>query len=161
MGSVTTTSRCNKQIRLRFPCSRKLQFSNSTQGYNKGLIGLAGREGGCVTANHTTTSHANSTQVTCPPAHVEYAGDFDKGLFSVSLKTVQFTDTFDSSMYMHVNGPSKADLSGICLVLDLARQVHDNLLFELPPGCKLHSGSAPEAVFQNLIPLSSYPASMG
>jgi hypothetical protein len=25
-------------------------------------------------------------------------------------------------------------------------------LFELPPGCKLHSGSAPEVAFQNLIP---------
>jgi hypothetical protein len=35
------------------------------------------------------------------------AGEYyDQGLFSVSLKTVQFTDTFDSSTYIHMNGPT-------------------------------------------------------
>ncbi len=54
--------------------------------------------------NHPTISYAISAGVICPPKHVGCAGDFDKGLFSVSLKMVQFTDTFDSSMYIHMNG---------------------------------------------------------
>ena len=58
---------------------------------------------GCVTANHPTISYANSAGVICSPKHVGCEGDFDKGLFSVSLNMVQFTDTFDSSMYIHMN----------------------------------------------------------
>jgi len=43
--------------------------------------------------------------VICPPKHFGCAGECDPGLFSVSRKTVQFADTFDSSMHIHVNGP--------------------------------------------------------
>jgi hypothetical protein len=42
----------------------------------------------------------------CPPKHFGCAGECDQGLFSVSRKTVQFADTFDSSMHIHVNGPA-------------------------------------------------------
>ena len=67
--------------------------------------GGASRERRGVTLNHPTTSHANSAGVICPPKHFGCAGEYDQGLFSVSRKTVQFADTFDSSMYIHVNGP--------------------------------------------------------
>ncbi len=50
--------------------------------------------------------------VICPPKHFGCAGECDEGLFSVSGKMVQFADTFDSSMHIHVNGlwhiPAKA-----------------------------------------------------
>ena len=59
-----------------------------------------------VTLNHPTTSHANSAGgVICPPKRFGCAGECDQGLFSVSRKRVQFADTFDSSMHIHVNGP--------------------------------------------------------
>ena len=47
----------------------------------------------------------------CPPKHFGCAGECDQGLFSVSRKTVQFADTFDSSMHIHVNGPAQLDSS--------------------------------------------------
>ena len=47
----------------------------------------------------------------CPPKHFGCAGECDQGLFSVSRKTVQFADTFDSLMHIHVNGPAQLDSS--------------------------------------------------
>jgi hypothetical protein len=64
---------------------------------------LAGGEEGCDGEN-VTTSHIILNGGICPSNHVDCAA-FDQGLFSVSLKTVQLTDTSDSAMYIQMNGP--------------------------------------------------------
>ena len=64
-----------------------------------------------ITTNQNTNQytniivHGDSIQEICPPKHFGCAEECDQGLFSVSRKTVQFADTFDSSMHIHVNGP--------------------------------------------------------
>jgi hypothetical protein len=64
------------------------------------MLSLAGGEGGSD-AENLTTSHINFVGRICPSNHVDCAA-FDQGLFSVSLKTVQFTDASDSAVYIHI-----------------------------------------------------------
>ena len=46
--------------------------------------------------------HSDSIQEICPPIHFECAEEYDQGLLSVSRKSVQLADTFDSSMHIHM-----------------------------------------------------------
>ena len=64
------------------------------------------------TGSHQSRTNKNRAgDVICPPKHFGCAEECDQGLFSVSRKTVQFADTFDSSMHIHVNGPAQLDSS--------------------------------------------------
>ena len=99
------TNSNNNSVRVNLSISL-CEFSNGSAVKGEGYTGLAAMEGQGVTLNHPTTSHANSAGgVICPPKHFGHAGECDQGLFSVSCNMVQFADTFDSSMHIHVNGP--------------------------------------------------------
>ena len=99
------TNSNNNSVRVNLSISL-CEFSNGSGVKGEGYTGLAAMDRQGVTLNHPSTCHANSAGgVICPPKHFGCAGECDQGLFSVSRKTVQFADTFDSSMHIHVNGP--------------------------------------------------------